>query len=393
MFTTNIDSVISVSVTGNYAYVGDVNHNMRIVNITNPHAMVLAGSCSLFVNAVAISGNYAFVASGDSGLGIVDVSNPASPAFVSYSHTPGKALDIKVQGNYAYIADSTFGLQIVDITNPLIPANVGSCPTFGSGERVAVSGEYAYIADGYPGIQVISISNPASPSIVGNFVTFGAPDYRGVAVSGNYLYVADYGDDGISIADITDPTNPQYLGYNGNPHGRCRSVAISGNFLFVASEPFATLLGGLSVFDVTDPSAPARVGYYVTPGTAVDVALNGSTTFIADGNNLGCYDVSYFLGLKDTPSKLLPSNFILSEPYPNPFNPTTQIQFELAHNTHVNLQVFDALGRKVSTLADAPFNAGSYRLQWNGTGMASGNYFIRMSAAGQAVSKKITLLK
>jgi len=57
------------------------------------------------------------------------------------------------------------------------------------------------------------------------------------------------------------------------------------------------------------------------------------------------------------------------------------------------LQVFDALGRKVSTLADAPFNAGSYRWQWNGTGMASGNYFIRMTLPGQVVMKKVVLVK
>lgn len=84
--------------------------------------------------------------------------------------------------------------------------------------------------------------------------------------------------------------------------------------------------------------------------------------------------------------------------YPNPFNPSTTIQFVLPHETTVNLTVFDAQGRRVLTLLDEKRFAGINRITWNGkdaTGAAvsAGLYFCRLTTDNHEYTRKILLLK
>jgi len=76
---------------------------------------------------------------------------------------------------------------------------VGGYVTSDYAYGVAVSGNYAYVADGFAGLQVINISNASSPTRVGGYDTSGCA--YGVAVSGSYAYVADY-DGGIVVLGI-----------------------------------------------------------------------------------------------------------------------------------------------------------------------------------------------
>jgi len=87
---------------------------------------------------------------------------------------------------------------------------------------------------------------------------------------------------------------------------------------------------------------------------------------------------------------------------PNPFNPSTTVEFGLATESHVTIRVFDCAGRVVRTLVDAEFEAGTHAATWDGandTGQraASGVYFIRMKAEGAAegfrATRKLVLLK
>ena len=103
---------------------------------------------------------------------------------------------------------------------------VGSCDTPSEAYGVAVSGDYAYVADVYSGLQVIDIGTPGSPEIVGSIDT---PGYAwGVAVSGDYAYVADYSS-GLQVIDISTPGSPVIVGSIDTP-GRARGVAVSGDY-------------------------------------------------------------------------------------------------------------------------------------------------------------------
>ncbi len=83
----------------------------------------------------------------------------------------------------------------------------------------------------------------------------------------------------------------------------------------------------------------------------------------------------------------------LSANYPNPFNPTTTIEFSVPESGPVTLQVFDILGRDVATLVNQTLTAGSYTARFSAQDQPSGAYFYRINSAGQSVTRIMTLMK
>jgi photosystem II stability/assembly factor-like uncharacterized protein len=89
----------------------------------------------------------------------------------------------------------------------------------------------------------------------------------------------------------------------------------------------------------------------------------------------------------------LPSDFKLSQNYPEPFNPSTTISFSLPSKFFVSLKIFDLLGREVATIVSEEMSAGSYSRQWTAINMPSGVYFYRLQAGSFTEAKKLILLK
>ncbi len=89
----------------------------------------------------------------------------------------------------------------------------------------------------------------------------------------------------------------------------------------------------------------------------------------------------------------LPDQFSLSGTYPNPFNPSTTISYELYEPTDIILTVFDAYGRRIATLVDERQAAGNHTSVFNATGLASGLYIYRLSSASHSLTGKMVLVK
>jgi hypothetical protein len=89
----------------------------------------------------------------------------------------------------------------------------------------------------------------------------------------------------------------------------------------------------------------------------------------------------------------VPTKFALNQNYPNPFNPVTVIRYELPSNAMVKLQVFDMLGREVSTLVNERREAGIYEVVFNTSTLSSGTYFYRLQSNTFVETKKMILLK
>jgi DNA-binding beta-propeller fold protein YncE len=94
----------------------------------------------------------------------------------------------------------------------------------------------------------------------------------------------------------------------------------------------------------------------------------------------------------------LPGTFALHQNYPNPFNPTTMIKYSIPEHGRVVLEVFNLLGQSVATLVDEVQPAGSHEVTWDatandGSGVASGMYFYRLTTGAHSESKKMVLLK
>ncbi len=93
-----------------------------------------------------------------------------------------------------------------------------------------------------------------------------------------------------------------------------------------------------------------------------------------------------------------PKEFHLYDNFPNPFNPTTKIAFELPMTSKVKLVIYDALGREVRTLTDDEYPAGYIELTWDGrneigTAVSSGVYFYRISTPKWNSVKKMVMLR
>ena len=92
-------------------------------------------------------------------------------------------------------------------------------------------------------------------------------------------------------------------------------------------------------------------------------------------------------------SSLKNREFILSQPYPNPFNPIITIKFTVQRESMVTVDIFDITGRRISRIVDNMFIPGKYQTIWNGENHASGVYFIKATASESIDIKKAVLVK
>ena len=188
-------------------------------------------------------------------------------------HIGGATFAVAVQGNYAYIGEGP-RLTILDVSDPTHPIVVGKTNPLPDVVRgVTVSGDYAYTANYWKGLRVIDASDPTHPTEVGYYDTPG--EARGVAVAGDYAYVAD-GSYGLQVVDVSDPAHPTKVGSH-DTYGSAEDVVVTGDYAYVADWD-----GGLRVIDVSDPAHPTEVGFYDTPGYAVGVAVAGNYVYVAD---------------------------------------------------------------------------------------------------------------
>lgn len=88
-----------------------------------------------------------------------------------------------------------------------------------------------------------------------------------------------------------------------------------------------------------------------------------------------------------------PKEFKLFDAYPNPFNPNTTISFSLPESSKAKLEIYDALGKLVTTAIDAELERGVYHYKWNASGLASGVYIYKLTAEQFVSSKKLVLMK
>ncbi len=89
----------------------------------------------------------------------------------------------------------------------------------------------------------------------------------------------------------------------------------------------------------------------------------------------------------------LPTAFELKQNFPNPFNPSTTIAYELHADGMVQLTVFDLNGREVATLVNEHLNSGSHTASFNGSNLSSGLYIYQLSFNGEVSAKNMMLVK
>jgi hypothetical protein len=92
-------------------------------------------------------------------------------------------------------------------------------------------------------------------------------------------------------------------------------------------------------------------------------------------------------------STVIPSEFRLFDAYPNPFNPSTNIKYQIANTSFVILKIYNITGKEVTTLVSEKKSPGIYEINWDASYYPSGVYFYRLTSDGFSETKKLILLK
>ncbi len=216
---------------------------------------------------------------------------------------------------------------------------------------------------------------------------------------GNSELFSDY----LHVQHISDNVNdPQMNGVAGDAITDTLSLFLIGgsaagnNRSPSSCEP---LEGAHSIFNYNASGATAATYFEnetftcIYLGFAFEAASGlGGTSSRLDFLTLALEEIAPVSVDAETPA-LLPSAFSLSEAWPNPFNPTTEISVNVPTSDLFNLTVFDIQGRQIETLFNGNRSAGVHQFLWNGDDKPAGEYLFRLNWQSGTDVKKALLLK
>ena len=194
----------------------------------------------------------------------------------------------------------------------------------------------------------------------------------------------------------TDFYSAKYSGAQRLPNGNTLICSADGGILFEV-----TANGDL----VWEYINPVSVNGPMVQGTVPDLNFVGRAhRYSPDYPGLAGYDltpgapIEIYLGTDFDNSRDLPLRFTLHLNYPNPFNPTTQLRYDLPEQAFVQLAIYDLLGRQVTTLVNHVEEPGYRSVTWNGTdtngkAVSAGMYLYVIKAGDFVQTRKMILLK
>jgi len=205
-----------------------------------------------------------------------------------------------------------------------------------------------------------------------NNIWFAFGDINGAAVDANGIFRDQFIADAIGADQfVEDPQLANIVRQNGtglDPRPASGSPAFSNDRWPVPRDGFFRLATYIGSFDES-ATWYDEWAFLSTSGIAVDVE-----------EEIGSNDV--------------PTQIELNQNFPNPFNPSTQIQFSLPSTQEVTLKVYDIMGREVATLLNnARQSAGSHSITFDASRVSSGVYFYRLSTQNSSLTRKMTLIK
>jgi hypothetical protein len=190
---------------------------------------------------------------------------------------------------------------------------------------------------------------------------------------------------------LISPTNGA-TGVSTSPTMRWNTSAGAASYCLQVSTDF------ISGAPIVDQAGITDTSYAVTGGLANNTTYQWRVNATNAGGTSRWSNVWSFKTVTlpvsvERVSNSVPTEYALSQNFPNPFNPLTAIKFDLPQSGKVSLRVFSMLGKEVSALISDDLPSGRYRISWDGGGLASGVYVYRLVAGLFVATRKLTLLK
>jgi len=273
-----------ISVSGNLAILGNLwNHHIYTVDISDPETPKLLGTMdSGYPAAIAIAKGYAYVADRFTGVQVVDISDPSEPSLVT---TVKEGWDyyngVEVAGTLLLVSHRNYGLLTLDITTPSAPVVLGRLDTAGEATSTTFDNGTTFIADGFKGVTIADLSDPSQPQTLATLPGSG-PLWQ-LATAGNLAAATDVGD--LVLFDISNPAAPVWITrYDLNRY--IKDVELKGSYAYMVLDN-----DSLRVADVSDPAHPKEKGTLdIEKGT--QLALEGARAVITGDGLLTIADVS-----------------------------------------------------------------------------------------------------
>ena len=300
------------------------------------------------------------------------IFSTASVQIIHNSASP--TVDIYVDGSLA-IADFEYRMATGILDLPL-EFTVGIAPA--DGDIIAEfpftledDGEYVVIATGLLG-------NDDTPfNLAASGTTFGAMDgnvglnvYHGSTDAPSVDILAD---GNILVSDLM---YGEFSGYVEVPAADYTiGIAPTG------SDPIAEFIAPLS--GLGGNSAVIFASGFLSgddPAFSIFAALEDGTVLELESGNLSNFDINNNI-------------FKLNQSYPNPFNPTTTINYQIKQYSNIDINIYDINGRLVENLFNGFKSEGSYSIDWNASNIPSGVYFLNMNANSFSSTQKLMLVK
>ena len=215
---------------------------------------------------------------------------------------------------------------------------------------------------------------------------------RSLTVSGTNLFAGT--DSGVFLSTNNGTTWATVDSGLTNPY--VQSFAVSGTNLFAGT------FGGSIFLSTNNGTSWTAVDSGFSHAPVYSLAVSGTNLFAGTWyNGVWRRPLSEMIASVIFLPDQIPSGFRLAQNFPNPFNPSTTIQFGLLSASYVTLKIYNILGQEVATLLNEKRDAGQHSIQWNARGLPSGVYFYCLYAHPTGAkqtsdfvqTKKLLLLK
>ncbi len=402
-------TAFGLSVTGGYAFisVSADSENLLVYDIQNPSSPTEVHSISIGGRPfwISVYGNFLYIPGMEvdlnAGVCVMDISDPTNLTEIAFWQLPheysGVPLNVELYNNYAFVATGYGGVQIYDVSRIDQPVALGSWtlfdpitnPAFGV-RNVKVSWPYLFVPDEASGLHVLDVSDPTDIVEVASHPSSGSAWWVDISHNAAFVYLADMSG-GLRILDVSNPLAPREIGSYTENIERATHVTVCGDSVYLSdSGQF-----GLHVIDVSDPAAPVEVVYHSTPGAhAQGITVANNLVYVIEKTHFEIFEIyGQSTGTEDIDAAPALLDYRINSVYPNPFNMTTKIVFELAKTGHATLEIFNSVGQKVQTLLDGYCQAGRHTYIFRANELSSGFYMLRLKVNGVVDAHRLILMK
>ena len=370
----------AVFISGNNAYLGNGNNVdlLDISNLTSPKLInQIKLSTSFPCNDIVGNPNLIFIANNQS-IYEYNIADPANPDSVAELDLNSVITDIYYRDNKIY-AITSYDFYIIDVNEDNSIHITGSLSLPGSSlglTRFDLENDIAFVASWSGGIYVLDISNSNEPLLQGRFLD----NVNLVYAKGDIAFASD--NRTTYILDITDYVLP-IINLSASIKGTPHDLYSDGIYIYYL------INDKLDIYN----NNLELINTYSLNDEGQRFLFSDGKIFVA--NNLEGLKILKFgnaNSIKNNDNII--NDFELGQNYPNPFNSQTKINYYISEYCNVEIDLYDALGKKVKNLLNENKTAGAYSIEFNSIDLSSGIYFyILRTSTGYTSSKKFILLK